>query len=529
MIDNEILVPVEVTGAMQFREVETRLREQSGQPLLISLPEDSPAFASAGDYDRLLELPVKIRAFVVPPGRMEFVAEQAARIGVACYTPDEISIEELPTRDNLLDDAYATTAVAPATLFSGQFDHRAGAARDFKIPVRTIIVLTSIVGLLTILVVPFLVADPTTMLRVPTASSLHSTPARAQTGKQIGTGLFFDSGLIDPTTTVFGSMDQFSLSMRTLPTPTTRMEDVVWLLPDVADHATLPLLLGTLQRGQTEIRYASSTHQNLLIHYSRVLITEQPAHTSAMMPPQNTKVWQATGAFPIIPAANDENHFTLLDHLRHLLAADPTLQDNGLPGGLIQWMARNVNKEAEWASAAQGDWSPQMTENDRKLIDRLLIRMLDYLDGSRFVEMDVPTGTPLLISPVDSASIGLINRLPHQEPEGFLQHIQTHLDGVAIAPGHTASQSHIATQINAVIQQMIKDLQMVQKDATALLKMNTRQLRQPAALTLLDNIKLLTASDESGWFDASLHANTGGVVWINAMAEQVAVLPISRN
>src|SRR5262249_4300135 len=135
----------------------------------------------------------------------------------------------------------------------------------------------------------------------------------------------------------------------------------VWLLPDQGDDETAPLLLDRLSvnGGNANLQYNSPTHTNLLAQYSRVSITEQPANNTPSTPSLKPR-W--LGSLPNIPNPGTTPPYSLLDHLRHLLAKDPTLQANNIPGGLLLWLTRNVGKVQEWSSAAQGDWRPQMSD-----------------------------------------------------------------------------------------------------------------------------------------------------------------------
>ena len=84
----------------------------------------------------------------------------------------------------------------------------------------------------------------------------------------------------------------------------------------------------------------------------------------------------------------------LLNHLRHLLASDPTLNLLGMPGGLDIWLFRNTQKVLEWSGSARDDWSLQNTG----LMHRQFIRILDYLDGLSYVQNDVPVDSPVLVN-----------------------------------------------------------------------------------------------------------------------------------
>src|SRR5262249_53021095 len=158
----------------------------------------------------------------------------------------------------------------------------------------------------------------------------------------------------------------------------------------------------------------------------------------------------------------DPKQFSLLDHLRHLLANDPTLRDNGIPGGLVTWLTRNIGKVEEWSSAAQGNWATR----DTGLMHKNIIRILDYLDGQAYIGLDVQEDPNWLVD-LPGGKLGLLsyNQNPNQEPPGYLQHVDIHLKGLALSPGHTAEQVQVADQADSLIQKMIVNMQQVYKDA----------------------------------------------------------------
>ena len=84
-------------------------------------------------------------------------------------------------------------------------------------------------------------------------------------------------------------------------------------------------------------------------------------------------------------------------------------------------------------------------------VHRALVRVLDYLDGSTYVQADVPPNTPVLID-VTIARVALLEFDPvHQQPPGYLDHIGTHLRELASSPGVTAAQRTLAIRIGQAI------------------------------------------------------------------------------
>ena len=364
----------------------------------------------------------------------------------------------------------------------------------------------------------------TTIFSINMLSRGHASPTL------VGTLAFTDSGQYDSTSTV-GYNDIVSLSLHSLTTPGTGMAYFAWLLPDPGDDGTPPLLLGRLSvnTGNAAFQYTSPAHTNLLARYSRVRIIEQQALNDPSTPSPDPKTWRWEGSLPNTPNPGDAQHYSLLDHLRHLLAKDPTLQANNIPGGLVLWTTRNVAKVQEWSSAAQGGWGPQMSAEDADLIHRHMLRILDYLDGQTYVGQDVPAGSLWLADPVLPGKFGLLSYTQDQDPPGYLQHVNLHLTGLAESPGHTDEQKQVTIQVDGVTTRMVNDLTQVRKDAVQLVQRSHEQLRQPDTLTLLNEMAHLTQEVNSGWFDPTTHTNVGGAIWLNARTHQLATISLQTS
>jgi len=350
-----------------------------------------------------------------------------------------------------------------------------------------------------------------------------------QASPALGTLAFTDSGQYDPHTTV-GYNDIVTLSAHSLTVPEAGKAYSAWLLPDPTDDETVPLLLGrlTVNGGNTTLRYVSPTHTNLLAHYSGVRIIEQPDKGNPSTPSQDPKTWCWEGWLPNTPTPGDVQQYSLLSHLRHLLAEDPILRENTIPGGLVTWTTRNVAKVQEWSSAAQGGWGAQMSDGDADLIHRNLIRILDYLDGQSYAWQDVPAGSPWLVDPV-AGKLGILSYTQGQQLPGYLQHVNTHLKGVADAPNHTDEQKKTAIEVDGVITRMIDGLTQVRKDAVQLVQRSNEQLRQSDTLTLLNEMATLTKEANSGWFDEGTRENIGGAIWLNVRLQQLATISLHTN
>jgi hypothetical protein len=372
--------------------------------------------------------------------------------------------------------------------------------------------------------VVLLVLTSSTIVSLAVLGSGHASPST------VGTLTFTDSEQYDPNITV-GYNDIVTLSLHSLTNPQAGNAYFAWLMPDQTDDGTVPLLLGRLSvnGGNATIHYASPTHTNLLAQYSGVRITEQQALDASGLPSQDPKTWRWQGWIPNIPTPQDAQKYTLLSHLRHLLAKDPTLQQNNLPGGLAIWMTHNVSKVTEWSSAAQGQWGSQMSDDAANLIHRQLIRILYYLDGEKYVGLDIPGESLTGLVDAQGGKLGLLSYTQNQQPPGYLQHVSVHLNGLAISPGHTEEQKQTAIQVNGVIAKTINDLTLVHKDALQLVQSNNEQLRQPDTLTLLNQMAKLTSEANGGWFDPTTHENLGGVIWLSAQIQQMGTITLASS
>ncbi|GCE15018.1 hypothetical protein KTT_48770 [Tengunoibacter tsumagoiensis] len=367
--------------------------------------------------------------------------------------------------------------------------------------------------LASLIVVPLLLlpTHPTTIKR------------NTETGP-IGTLMFGSSGQFDPSITR-GYNDIIMMSLHSIPPPPAGLCNDVWLLPDAGDDTIPPLLIDSLHTGgDVHVMYTSPDHTNLLASYSGVRVIAQSSTITPDTPSQDPADWRWQGFIPNTPTPGDGKHYSLLSHLRHLLAKDPTLQENQLPGGLATWLTRNVAKVEEWASAAQGDWHGLQTDGTQ--IHNHMLRILAYLDGWSYYLQDVPAASPWIVDP-QAGKIGLLNRVPNQNPPGFLEHVAMHLTGLAEAPGHTAQQRQLSILVDTAILRMRTDLLQVRTDAAKLAQMNGEQLQQQDTDTILNEMAMLTTEVKSGWFDPSTGENMGGVLWIASCLQQLTTIPVT--
>jgi transcriptional regulator with XRE-family HTH domain len=231
-----------------------------------------------------------------------------------------------------------------------------------------------------------------------------------------------------------GIADEVQIELLSPKNPSTGESYYAWLLPDEAhpENPVFPLGKVVISAGTGTVSYSDPQNTNLLAVSSRLLITEQDAATTPLVPSTDKSDWRYVAEIPQQPNPKDlPHHFSLLDHLRHLLASDPTLEEFGYHGGIDIWLYRNTQLIYQWSINAMSDWQSERITNV-SVIRQDMIRILDYLDGIDYVQRDVPTSTPYQVH-IDAprSTFGLLQFQPVQPLPGYLQHVSIHLNGVA--------------------------------------------------------------------------------------------------
>ena len=206
----------------------------------------------------------------------------------------------------------------------------------------------------------------------------------------------------------------------------------------------------------------------------------------------------------------------MLDHLRHLLAEDPTLTSFGLPGGLSIWLFRNTQKVFEWAGNAKDDW--QMGE--APLLRMQIVSILDYLDGLSYVQHDAP-GQEVSVS-TRIAQIPLLQLQPDLIHPAYLAHIGRHLLAMRKAPGISEEKSKLVDRIIASLNQVAVWLKMVHDDAKQLVTLNNRDLLQPSSLVILNRLAQEALFAFVGRMDLSTNQVQKGVAQISLDIQQLS-------
>ena len=324
-----------------------------------------------------------------------------------------------------------------------------------------------------------------------------------------------------------GMADEVELTLSPIASPAPGKDYFAWLLPDANTELSPVIPLGQLTLGGTgaSLSYrGDALHTNLLAQTSRLLITEEEAVAPPINPSPDQGAWRYVATIPQTRAPGAQ--YSLLDHLRHLLVADPKLAGQHIQGGLDIWLRRNMQNIFEWSTSARDSWRSG-GGSDIAFMRRQCIRILDYLDGTGYIGNDLPPGVPIL---VDSriASVPMLEFDPaHQEPPGYLYHVGLHIAGFLTSPGATAFQRKEAAQITQALNSVNTWLQQVRDDARRLANMSDAQLQQDAALSLLDDLATNANSAYVGQTDPATGRVQEGVDWASQRIQSLATLDIT--
>ncbi|GHP00908.1 hypothetical protein KSF_109550 [Reticulibacter mediterranei] len=507
------------------------LHQYEGQPVIVCLPQRDSLFWGELDFARLREAHATIISIVLPPERMADAGNWARAAGFHCTSRLEEAFQQRHVEEMLshessppfspeegLDQAESPARLGydPVTPLpdSWQLETAEVLPRRAGKPQCLLLLIGGIAALLisSMAVLPSLLLQPGTVaLTIPQQDAVPKG----------GTLSFSSSGQLDPTSSK-GLNDIVTLSLsRNQLAP--GMSAYAWLLSDKTQDGIPPILLGTLQG--TQLTYQDQQHRNLLASYSRLLVTEQASRVTPSMPSPDTHAWRYQAVIPDIPTPGDENKYSLLSHMRHVLAKDPVLSQIGLQGGLDIWLYRNSGKIFEWANAARDDWA---IGNVRDMRNNA-IRIVDYLDGQVYAFRDLPAGAPWLVDP-KAGRPGIIDfttELEEQGPSSYLSHVKLHVNGMVNAPGHTAEQQQLAARIDKALTRIESLLKQVRSNAIQLAQMSNTQLKEQHALTVLNDMQVAASNAYVGQNDPALGGTQMGEVGVHRQLQTLATIPIT--
>ncbi len=351
----------------------------------------------------------------------------------------------------------------------------------------------------------------------------------AVVAKQVGSIAFLSSEQLNENTNQ-GIDDQVQIALHNLGSPAPGKSYYAWLLGDKDQPESQSILLGKLsvENGSVSLFYpGDALHTNLLQITSRFLITEESSSVTPLLPSPDTSAWRYYGEIPSTPDPNDAHHYSFLNHLRHLLADEPILDELELPGGLNNWFTRNAEELLQWTSSARDQWQ---NTRDLAFVRDQAIQILSYLDGMSFIAQDIPRASANVQVTLDThlAALGLLNiRGTGQEPPSYMDQIVYHLNGLINAPGAPANVRAIAATILPALSDVNTWLQNLRGDDKKLLAMTNTQMGQSTALSLLDDMVLQASNAYTGTTDPSTGQARPGVVWLHQQLQSMATIAIS--
>ena len=387
------------------------------------------------------------------------------------------------------------------------------------------LILASLLVLLAVLVVSGIAVEPIFIQNRAQGSPSLPPGSHAVVGQLS----FLSSGQVRDNSSQ-GIADIVRLQLQVPHGPAAGKQYYAWLLPDAGNAEAQTLLLGpVIRQGQAgQVLYSDPQHTNLLASASRLLVTEQDASVTPLSPSTDRRDWRYVASIAQIrPSATAYSPYTLLDHIRHLLAREPTLEGHGLHGGLVIWLEHNTGRLVEWATGARDDWrlaSNAAVSQMRQQLTRVLIA----LDGISYARLDLPAHAPYagLVDP-PMANVGLLPLDSQQEAFSLVTDVDFHLQGVAASPGVTTNQQQESAKILAVMDRINAWLRQVRNDDRRLLRMSDQQLLQPVALSLLNDLQMNAVSAFSGQIDQTTGARQEGAQWVFQETQGLAEMEVT--
>lgn len=384
-----------------------------------------------------------------------------------------------------------------------------------------------------------------------TYTFLNNRPSTVATQAVNGHSFYISSGQAT-NGTAQGIADRIQIALQNVPDAHAGKSYYVWLLPDSTPLNTKdqtgprpiqpPLLLTNnlpVQNKQVNFTYNGDKHNNNLISTtSRILITEEDANQTPATPSTDRATWRYYGEIPQEQIPGDGPGFSALIHIRHLFYNETNINVLGLPGGLDNWTLKNTEKVFEWAISARDYWNgPATTPAQLDQMRQQFIRILDYLDGTTNVHVDLPTGTPVLVNRA-MGRVALLTVDPqHQipsdynvDPPGYIDHVQLHVGQIARAPDISPEMLQRTARILDDMKRAGGWLKQVHNDARTLFLTGAdlNQLKQPAMGELLDQMVSYATYAYIGQLDPITNTVQGGIIQAHYEIQQLATITITQ-
>jgi serine/threonine protein kinase len=334
----------------------------------------------------------------------------------------------------------------------------------------------------------------------------------------VGDVSFFNTRQLTNTGTP-GINDGIQVNLNLPSQPATGQRYYAWL-QDSNIEGTSILLNPTviLKQGSNSLAYIDPAHHNLLAAMSQFLITEESAQIVPVSPTLDQKQWRYEGAIPQTRSTSDK--FNQLDHLRHLLSGDPTLNSFHLNGGIDYWFLNNIEQLQTAALALKN-------QQDDQIVRQQLTDIFYYLDGpcaqTEVISTALPT-TPSSTTIVKDTPIGLLHCAKISVP-GHVAHISSHLGGIVNAPGTTDAQKTLAVNISNNLNAINQWLTNVRTDGIKLSTLNDTQLEN--ANTVRNDLIVQTEYVIDGRIDPQTQATELSASQLCGEIERLATFKVS--
>ncbi len=287
----------------------------------------------------------------------------------------------------------------------------------------------------------------------------------------IGTAAFVSSGVLNADGTPSRN-DGILVHLQNVPPPAPGNQYYAWLQDNQVETVSTYLGVLKVNQGVATLSYTDSQHRDLLASMGNFLVTEEPANVVPDNPSLDKTKWRYSASLSQTPSPVD--HFSYLDHVRHLLTGEAALDNLGLRGGVDYWLQSNVQEMQKNAKEVRD-------HNNPAEVRQLLVDVIYYLDGKcapqELKNAGVTLG-PENTGIAHAATVSLLDCALLQNPPAHLTHVGTHLKGIAYAPGVTPQQQSRAVQINSDLNNVKAWLLQVRSDALKLVAMNDTQLMQ---------------------------------------------------
>ena len=287
----------------------------------------------------------------------------------------------------------------------------------------------------------------------------------------VGTATFVSSGVLNADG-VPSRNDGILVHLQNVLPPAPGNQYYAWLQDNQVETVSTYLGILKVNQGVATLSYTDSQPRDLLASMGTFLVTEEQANVVPDNPSLDKRKWRYTASLPQTPSPAD--HFSYLDHIRHLLTGAAALDILGLRGGVDYWLQSNVQEMQKNAKEAR-DY------NNPAEVRQLLVDIVYYLDGKcapqELKNAGVTLG-PENTAMAHAATVSLLDCALLQDPPAYLTHVGIHLKGIASAPGVTPQQQSRAIQINGDLNNVKAWLLQVRSDALKLVAMNNTQLIQ---------------------------------------------------